>query len=260
MLPKAARTVVGMRTIARRSSRISRTRRAVTTLYFIMVSLPFIFVGFTLAIDISSMVTLNRSVRLAAETAAVAGSFQYSQNGDGTLDQAAAVAAARATFENALTVGAVSSRIPRDSITYQAQVSSNSVRFTVTSYKIEGFLMLDYFLDGTSPTRGGVRFSGVSETASVCAAGVSRTYYCGRPGTAYSDFKFGSAVDSSQPVPVPDNSSVTPAPPSPYPQHYAGHYPAHYPRHYPAHYGGHYPRHYPRHYPNQGYPPFRRAR
>jgi hypothetical protein len=247
------RTVIDMTQGTLLRAKPARRRRAVTTLYFIMVALPFMFTGFTLAVDISSMVTLNRSVRLAAETAAVAGSFQYNQNGDGTLNQAAAVAAARDTFQQALAVGAVSSRIPRDSISYDVQVSATSVKFNISSYTIKGFLSLDYFINGLSPTKNGVQFTNVSETATICSAGVSRTYYCGRPGTALSDFKFGSAVDATQPVPVPDNSSVTPAPPSPYPQHYAGHYPAHYPTHYgghyPAHYGGHYPAHYGGHYP-----------
>lgn len=256
MYASFAGTVSRMTTLRTSNNRPRRTRRAVTTLYFIMVALPFMFVGFTLAVDVSSMVTLNRSIRLAAETAAVAGSFQYNQNGDGQLDSAAAVAAARATFDQALSVGAVSSRIPRDSIVYQAQVVNNSVRFTIVSYRMEGFLMLDYFLDGTSPMQDGVVFTGISETAQVCTAGVSRTYYCGRPGTASSDFKFGSAVSSSQPVPVPDTSSVIANPPSYYPKHYGGHYP----RHYPTHYSGHYPTHYGGHYPNQAYPPFRRIR
>lgn len=223
------------------SSSVARKRRGVFFIWFALIGLPAMLFGLTLSADVSSVINVNRQIRLAAESAAVAGSFQFERSGSGRLDQGQASAVAYETFQEAIRVGAIT----------RARVSSHGAVTTATevsyrvSYQIQGLLALRWFAPaGVAPIT-------IVEKAEVCPSGS----YCGRPDTD----RYGSGSTN-----LTDGYSGHYPPHYPlfyaphYPGHYPAHYPGHYPGHYPSHYPGHYPRHYPSHYPSQYYPPFQR--
>lgn len=214
-------------------------------LWFFAIAVPLLLVGFALAVDVSGMINTNRSIRLAAESASVAGSFQFEKNGSGYLDPTQAALKAAETFQHAIDVGAVpnaSEIVGSPQIQYQNISGVNravGVRFNV-SYKMKNFVILRYFYEAS----GSVPSVALYEQARICRTYSSVSGFCGRPDTNAPAYQYGGS-DSRYNW---GSNKYSGHYPSHYPPHYPGHYPGHYPSHYPIHYAGHYPGHYPVHY------------
>jgi hypothetical protein len=244
--------------------RSTRNRRAVAFIYFLIIGVPMALLGFAVAVDVSTMVSARRAVQLVAESASVAGSFQYERNGSGVLDSARAVSAAHQLCERALAVGALPSRnveltgpvsnwcsalpSPVTSPT-SVQVSINyEVRGTLVLRNLGTYLGFDIY-DKLKPIS-------TVEAGSLCnpqnPGDLGRCY---RPSTGVvqvlDDIAEKSGVPLGNDAVVPEAPKFDPEPASEYyPYHYAGHYPSHYPAHYAQHYPAHYAQHYPAHYTN----------
>jgi hypothetical protein len=136
-------------------------------IWFVLFALPVLFFGLSLATEVSSMLIINRRVRLSAESAAVAGAFSFRQAGpddmtvDGTLDEPQAQAIARATFDAARNAGAVKGA----EIDFVA-VSTSPTRVEVrVTYRFEDTPILDFL--GAN----GVGQVSITEVAEVCIPG-----------------------------------------------------------------------------------------
>jgi Flp pilus assembly protein TadG len=241
----------------------SRHRRGAFFIWFALVGLPFLLIGLTLSSDLASVIDAQREVRLAAESAAVAGSYQIDED-SGQLNPNAAKQAAEETFQHAVATGALAHAV---NATGTATVTPFGVSMNV-QYEVDSltaFKVLNAFI-------GDIQWVGAIntvETARVCDPGNSSATAgpsdgeCVRPDTSVVVTRRGAngsligsgsgSRSTNYPGHYPVHYPVHY--PAHYPPHYTAHYPVHYTGHYPAHYSAHYPRHYPRHYTAAFYPP-----
>jgi len=227
----------------------SRRRRAVAIIYFFALGLPFLLFGFAISVDVPSLISTRRALQLVAESASVAGSFQYDASGGGGLDVSAATSAARDLCRKSLEVNA----IPRQSVSLAGgpenwcKVSFGTARGRPVSVRVsieyspKGLFiipLLDYLYDwkilqslGAAP---------VAEAAAVCNPEFD-FLDCRRPGTGSEWFDRAPTGPVSPYAPEPSNAGSPWTPNDALrPQGYSKHYPSHYPPHYPPHYSGHY--------------------
>lgn len=164
------------------AQRGARRRRGAMMIWFILIALPLMFFALSMATEVSKTLIVNRQVRHAAESSAVAGAFQFRSNGvndftaDGSLDVSAARNAASQTFTAARNAGAVRG----------ADIQNVTVIATATDvvvnvrYEIEGNRLLAW-LSGDE-----IGVINISERAVVCVPGVTSNSTggnCQRPDT-----------------------------------------------------------------------------
>lgn len=242
--------------VSRMSSRPNRSRRAAVFIYFLVIGVPMALLGFAVAVDVSMIVGVRRAVQLTAESASVAGSFQYKTDGSGVLDKDKASTAARDLCLKALESGALPSRsiritgsvadwckvyIPDSATSVQVSIDYD-VKGTFVLENLDKYLGLDVYSKLTT-----IR---TREAGSICnPRDFGNMGVCYRPSTEAGVIpgldriaeKDGQIVGDPAPLDTIGGGGFTPVPPDAYyPYHYAGHYPSHYPQHYAGHYTGHY--------------------
>lgn len=89
----------------------TRTRRGAMLVWFVLIAVPMLFFSISLSTEISQTLIVNRKVQFTAESAAVAGAFQFRYSGaddfsvDGRLDRGRAGSVARQTFNAGVAAG-----------------------------------------------------------------------------------------------------------------------------------------------------------
>lgn len=157
----------------RRASR--RQRRAVATLYFVLIGLPFLFFGGGLAVDFTRYVVGARQVSNAAEAAAQAGALQF-RDFEIAIDESQGRAMALEAFNHSVAAGQTRIAIIND-VYSEVDYSGTTVSVTVT-YQIPTLGFLNLFLPGA-----GAESLVVFRQAELCLADqtVYTSGYCARP-------------------------------------------------------------------------------
>ena len=158
----------------------SRHRRGAMLIWFVLVVLPILFFAMALSTEVSTTLIANRSVRLSAESAAVAGAHQFNvAAGDGRLNTVLAERAAFETFSEAYSADAVRGV---ELVSHRARATTTWVEYTVT-YRMENARLLNWL--GSD----GVGLVTITERAEICRVGDASTAaadtgnVCQRPET-----------------------------------------------------------------------------
>lgn len=141
-----------------------RARRAAMTVWFFLLGVPTILFSLALSVDVSRMIVANRSVKLAAESAAVGAAFQFDESQNGQLDAGLARDDAYATLLRAEELGALKNVVIKERY---AVADGGSVSLTVV-WQLRRPLVIKYFLG-----RDGVVGGDVTARAFVCVPGVT---------------------------------------------------------------------------------------
>jgi Flp pilus assembly protein TadG len=142
--------------------RAVRARRGVGFLFFVLFTLPCIFLALVLSYDVTRVYLAAKEARGAAAAAADAGAYQFQTN-TYTLDQNAAYDEAQATLTESQRLGVTRhARSLRSSI----NTSSTSVRVELT-FNVRGLSPIGALLAGTVVSRD---FT-VSAVSDICQPG-----------------------------------------------------------------------------------------
>ena len=134
--------------------------------WVIVVTLPFLFMGMFLSLDMSKIVIAHYQVQLAAESAALAGAqeAQIDTNSTPAINYDEAMAATQQELTNEYNAYASPDAEfnPNANATIWIQTTTNPNTVTVTiKYKVTGLILMGYF-NATAPTYS------VSSTAFLC--------------------------------------------------------------------------------------------
>lgn len=163
-----------------------RATRGVAFMWTILIAMPLMFFGLSMAVDFTRVILAGREMRTATHAAALAGAYQF-QPGRAELDRAAARFAARETMcvsqqfgvKNAVAASAGGSPCGPgfSSVSMTMTFPTASTMQVTTRYRVDGLLLLKYF-DGEDS-----EYS-VTRTAAVCDPRDSSgptAGYCVRP-------------------------------------------------------------------------------
>ena len=170
---------------------LSRSRRAVGFIWFLIVALPILFFGAALAVDTSNTIVANRQVRLAAESAAVGAAWQIKADAAThtiSIDAIAANTVANQTFTQAVSAGSLK-KVSVISTVVSINTKSNPQTVTVrVTYRVNEDIF--YSLLGTAPPNYSTHASAFlcrpdQATSGVGGGSLSGTTggHCVRPGT-----------------------------------------------------------------------------
>ena len=156
-----------------RTARSARRRRGVGYIWFCLVGLPFIFFAGGMGVDVSRSIVVHREVYLAAESAALAGSWQISVGGQLDANQAAQVANDTFSQEehpsadpagssiSGATITGTSTTVSGDTVTYTVRYQLNQLvfadlfgAFSSHTYKVSASAFVCSALNSSGPTQG----------------------------------------------------------------------------------------------------------
>lgn len=144
-----------MRRVARDSSgSLRRSARGVAFLWTIVIAMPLMFFGLSMAVDFTRIILANREVSAATYAAALAGAYEFN-SGQDTINLTRASAAARETLCVSFQQGAVKDAVPGEraraacagggSIAASVRLPTESSVEVTSSYRVDGLLLMKYF-------------------------------------------------------------------------------------------------------------------
>lgn len=147
-----------------------RSTRGVAFMWTILVAMPLMFFGLSMAVDFTRIIMAGREMRTATHAAALAGAYQFTP-GKATLNAVAANDAAVETMCVTVDQGAIKNAVPGDSVVTpcsSGQAVSVTTKLLTTStiqvtarYRVDDLLLVKYFDYGQQEHV-------VSRTAAVC--------------------------------------------------------------------------------------------
>lgn len=156
--------------------------RGIAMLWFMAITVPVMFAGLGMAVDVTRITLAYRQMSMAADAAALAGAQQFAPD-KAYLDTGAAHAAAVDSLCYSARVGAMpqaragnSNQLQCGAGSASGTISANTARVQVTAnYRVPDLMFLGYFgvMQGKD--------SSVTRTAQVCVPGATALGACVRP-------------------------------------------------------------------------------